>query len=305
MAYYPIDLHTHTTASDGKLSPTELVERAADRGVKILGVADHDTLGGLAEAQTAGDRLGVEIVPGTEISLKYEPEKGFIGLHLLGYFIDPQHPALVRGIKKIQQGRLAQKIEQIKKLQSFGFDISVEAVLSTVSGVPGRPHIAMVLMERNPGRFQNFQQVFDEYLGAGARAHVKRPFALRLKEAITLIQQAGGIAVLAHPGVYQSKANPITIIRNAHAEGLDGVEVYYPYNRNLPPAEDGSPWVERVNTIADELNLLKTGGTDFHGRPYESSETGDMGLTHAQYAALTEGRQRLGRNHSAKEQILP
>jgi len=296
MAYYPVDLHTHTTASDGRLSPTGLVERAARRGVKILGLADHDTLAGLAEAQSAGDRLGINIVPGVEISLKSEPDKGFVGLHLLGYFIDPQHPGLVQAIKKVQQGRLAQKIAQIKKLQSFGFDIPVKAVLSTVSGVPGRPHIAAVLMKRHPGRFQTMQQVFDEYLGSGARAHVQRPFALRLKEAVALIQQAGGIAVLAHPGVYRNRVDPLTIIRHARAEGLDGIEVHYPYNGHTQPTDNGQSWPDRLKSLARELQLLQTGGTDFHGRPYEPGEPGDMGLTTAQFSTLQQGWQRLSQN---------
>ncbi len=287
MAHYTIDLHTHTTASDGTHSPTELVQRAVQQDLTVLGIADHDTIAGLAEAQAAGQQHGIEIVPGIEFSTRHEYDKQFVGIHLLGYFFDPTTPDLINIINQVQQGRLDQKIRQIEKLQSFGFDIPVQAVLDRVSGVPGRPHIASVLIERNPGVFDTFQQVFDEYLGAGKKAHVGRPFALTVGEAAEVIKAAGGISALAHPAVYGDRDDdPLTIIRNAKADGVDGVEVFYPYHKGHRPADETSGWIARIAALAKELNLLQTGGTDFHGRPNDVIDLGDMGLTPKQFNQL-------------------
>ena len=297
MAFFQIDLHAHTTASDGSLSPTQLVELAAERGLKILGIADHDTIDGLAEAMTAGGQLSVEIVPAVEFSLRHEPDKQFISLHLLGYFIDPQAPPLVEVMAKVRQGRIDQKIEQIKKLQSFGFDIPVEEVLARAQGVPGRPHIAAVLLERNPEKFNSPQQIFDEYLGTHAKAHVGRKFALTLAQAVDIIKAAGGVPVFAHPGAYDAKIDPITAVRNAVAEGVEGVEVFYPYHYSHRLAEDRTSWLGRIDALANELKLLKTGGSDFHGRPHDLVQLGDMGLTGPQYAAFKQGWRELRRPH--------
>lgn len=118
MALFPVDLHTHTTASDGALSPAELVQRAARRGIRVLGIADHDTLDGLAEAQTAGAALGVEIVPAIEFSTRFERHKHFLGIHLLGYFVDVTSPPLLDIVQKVREGRITQKTRQIEILQS-------------------------------------------------------------------------------------------------------------------------------------------------------------------------------------------
>jgi len=292
MLHYTIDLHTHTTASDGAYSPAELVQLAVERGLRVLGIADHDTIDGLVEAKEAGAQFGVEIAPGVEFSTRHEYDKHFVGIHLLGYFIDPESPGLVEITSKVKQGRLDQKIRQIEKLQSFGFDIPVEAVFDRVSGVPGRPHIAAVLMERNPGKFDSIQQVFAEYLGSGAKAHVGRHFALKVSEAIEVVKNAGGLPVFAHPGAYDTGIDPIIAVRNAKAEGVEGVEVYYPYDKGHRPGE-GNRWIGRIEALARELNLLQTGGTDFHGRAHDTISLGDMGLTEKQYATLKQGWQTL------------
>jgi predicted metal-dependent phosphoesterase TrpH len=300
MAYYPIDLHAHTTASDGALTPTQLVKRAVERGLRVLGVADHDTIDGLPEAMEAGQRSGIEIVPAVEFSLRHEYDKDFIGLHLLGYFINPAAPVLVEMMEKVRQGRIDQKIRQIKKLQAFGFDIPVEEVFARAGGVPGRPHIAAVLLERNPDKFKSIRQIFDEYLGMQAKAHVGRQFALTLGEAVDLIKKAGGVPVFAHPGAYDADIDPVTAVRNAKAEGVEGVEVFYPYHQSQRSAGNGSRWVARAKALANELNLLITGGTDFHGRPHEDIELGDMGLTDKQYATFKQGWQRLRKLGSSR-----
>lgn len=296
MAHYTIDLHAHTTASDGILSPAQLVQRAVKRGVTVLGIADHDTLDGLAEAYAVGQAAGIEIVRGVEFTTRYERHKHFIGIHLLGYFIDDQAPALVEIMLKVKQGRIDQKIRQIELLQTFGFDIPVEAVFERVEGVPGRPHIATVLMERHPGRFATTQQIYDEYLGSGAKAHVGRQFALTVGEATAVIKEAGGLPVLAHPGVYSKDVDPILTVRNARTEGVEGIEVFYPYDKGNRPTGGANRWVERLRALSSELGLLQTGGTDFHGRSTDILDLGDMGLTLSQFTRLKQGWQQLRRN---------
>ncbi len=291
MAHYSIDLHAHTRASDGTNTPTQLVKLAAKRGLTVLGITDHDTIGGVAEALEAGEQYGVEVVPGVEFSLRHEYDKDFVGLHLLGYFIDHQAPILVDVMDQVQEGRISQKIRQIEILQSYGFDISVDEVFAQVDGVPGRPHIAAVLLARNPNKFSSIQQIFDEYLALHAKAHIGRSFALTLAEAVETIKQAGGISVFAHPGVY-TKIDPEFAIRNAVAEGLDGLEVYYPYDDGHRPATERSRWISRAQNLARELDLLQTGGTDFHGKTGEAIELGDMGLTPQQFATLKRGWQQ-------------
>jgi hypothetical protein len=258
----------------------------------MLGIADHDTIAGLEEAIAAGQQLGLEIVPGVEFSLRHEREKEFIGLHLLGYFIKPDAPVLVGVMEKVRQGRVDQKIRQVEKLQAFGFDVPVEAVFAKARGVPGRPHIAAVLLERNPGRFDSIEQIFEEYLGVHAKAHVGRQFALTMAEAADVIKQAGGVPVFAHPGVHSTTINPLNAVRNAAAEGVEGVELFYPYQEGHRPSGDNG-WIDRLNALADELNLLKTGGTDFHGRAGDKVQLGDVGLTSEQYRAFKQGWQQL------------
>jgi 3',5'-nucleoside bisphosphate phosphatase len=288
MAHVPVDLHTHSTASDGTLTPTELVRFAAQREVKFLGLTDHDTVGGLDQAISAGKALGVSVIPGLEFSTYNHPARQFIGIHVLGYFIDHHYPRLKAVVDKVEEGRRWQKVEQIKRMQAFGFKISVQDVFSRVRGVPGRPHIAAVLLESNPGRFESIQQIFDEYLGAFKKAHVGRPFALTVEEAVDEIRAAGGLPVLAHPGGYDGVTRPETLVRNAVSAGIQGLEVYYPY-----PVETRAQLVSRFEALADRFGLLKTGGTDFHGRNGEQRLPGDVGLSEAQYRSILEQRPAL------------
>ncbi len=285
MGYFPVDLHTHSTASDGKLSPTAVVELAARRGVHTLGLSDHDTIAGLPEAFDAGARLGVTVVPGVEFSTRHEYDRHFVGIHILGYFFDPRHPALQEVVRQVQAARVEQKVRQIEKLQSLGFDISVEEVFAQVTGVPGRPHIAAVLMARYPGRFASVQQVFDEYLGVGKQAHVGRTFALTVAEAVALIREAGGLPVLAHPAAYGPQVDVSLLVRNAVSVGVEGVEVYYPY----PRLKDGGRAVAQIEAMARRYRLWMTGGSDFHGRPNDPASLGEMGMATSAFESLRTG----------------
>lgn len=283
---FDADLQVHTTASDGTCSPAKVVELAARKGIRVLAVTDHDSVLGVAEAMVAGARLGVEVVPAIEFSTRDEPDKDFMGLHLLGYFVDPDDPALNETLDRVMQGRVEQKRLVIRSLQKLGFDVSEEEVFALASGVPGRPHIAEVVLRRYPGRFTSVQQFFDEYLNVGGKADIPRPFELLLEEVIQVVLAAGGVSVLSHPAAYPGVKDAMSMVRRAVPLGLCGIEVNYPYDKNhshlgISEAES-QVLVRRFDALADELGLLKTGGSDFHG-DRKPIELGEMGMIYEDY----------------------
>jgi predicted metal-dependent phosphoesterase TrpH len=248
-----VDLHAHTTASDGDHSPTALVEHARQVGLTAIAVTDHDTTDGVAEALEAGERLGIEVIPGVELSA--EPKSG--QCHILGLLIDPHSKPLRTRLIEVRRNRNTRNARIVEKMQrELGWDITLEEVEEIAGGeVVARPHFARVLI--NKGYVQTMQQAFDEYLAKGAKAYVERD-RLTSTEAIALIHQAGGVAILAHPN--NCKLDPAATeqyIRELQSMGLDGIEARY--NRHTP--EDTS----RYLTLARRLNLLTSGGSDFHG----------------------------------------
>ena len=282
-------MHIHSTCSDGSFTPREIVELARAKALKAIAIADHDTVEGVAEAVAVGEEGGIEVVPAVELSIKNEPEKDFVELHLLGYFIDHQDEELNDILDRIVQARIEQKIRQIKVLQDDGIDVSVEEVFSLVRRVPGRPHIAEVVMRRNPGRFASKEELFAEYLTVGGKAHSKRSFSLILAEAIQVIVRAGGVPVLAHPGAYDKVRDIEAMIRRAQEIGLQGLEIAYTYNKNRPhygmaPTEMQA-LMARLEALADKLGLVKTGGSDFHGGG-KDIELGEMGMDCVEFQEL-------------------
>jgi predicted metal-dependent phosphoesterase TrpH len=282
----------HTTASDGTFTPTQLIELAAAERVRVIGIADHDTVGGVAEAVAAGARLGVEVVPAVELSIKNELDKDFVELHLLGYGIDYTDPAFVAVLNRVVQARIEQKVNQIEVLQRDGIDVPVEEVFALAGGVPGRPHIARVVMARNPGRFASKEALFRKYLTAGGKAYVPRRFSLRLAEAVDLVVQARGVPVLAHPGAYPEVSDPAAMVRRARDEaGIQGLEVAYTYDKNRPhygvSPQQVADMIARFAALADDLGLRKTGGSDFHGTGKDIS-LGEQGLALEEWARFKE-----------------
>jgi len=283
---FDVDLHVHTTASDGTYTPNDVVKLAAGKGIRALAVTDHDTIQGVAEALAAGERLGVKVVPAIELSTCDEPDKDFMELHLLGYFIDPDDPALNDTLKRVIQGRAEQKRLQIQKLQDLGFDVPEEEVFALTDGTPSRSHIAEVLLRRNRSRVTDKQQLFDEYISVGGKAYVPRPFELSLEEAIQVVLDAGGVPVLSHPADYLHVRDPARVVRDAVSLGLRGIEVNYTYDKNrrhfgISKAELHT-LIRRFDGLADELGLLKTGGSDFHGER-KPIELGEIGLVYDDY----------------------
>jgi len=284
-----VDLHIHSTCSDGSFIPREIVELARAKGLKAIAIADHDTVEGVAEAVAAGEECGIEVVPAVELSIENEQEKDFIELHLLGYFLDHQDRGLNDILDRIVQARVEQKIRQIKVLQDDGIDVPVEEVFSLVGGVPGRLHIAEVVMRRNPGRFASKEELFSEYLTVGGKAYTKRSFSLTLAEAIQVVVKAGGVPVLAHPGAYDKVKDIEAMIRRAQEIGLQGLEIAYPYNKNRPHYGMASAEMRALmacfEALADELGLVKTGGSDFHGEG-KDIELGEMGMNGVEFQEL-------------------
>lgn len=284
-----VDLQLHSTYSDGTDEPAELVRLAAQRGLRAIALTDHDSVLGVDEALAAGRELGVEVVPALELSTRSEPERDLIDIDVLGYWVDPHHPELQSVLDRVMAARREQKLAQIERLRALGFSISAEEVLALAGGVPGRPHIADVLWRRNPGRFQSRQQIFEEYLSPGGKAYVSRSFSLSVEDAIEVISTAGGIPVLAHPGLYRHIRDIEGAIRRLRAAGLKGLEVWYPYHRvhslqlSMTEAE---AMIARFRQLAKALGLVSTGGSDYHGARLPQIHMGECGMTWAAYQAL-------------------
>ncbi|MCS7287057.1 MAG: PHP domain-containing protein [Anaerolineae bacterium] len=293
MNFYPVDLHVHTSFSDGDLRPEEVVREAKASGIVVLGITDHDNLGGIEEALEEGKALGVEVVPGIEITVG-EVEGGE-RVHILGYFINHRDEGLKSLLQEAIKARVEQKMRQIKLLQELGFNIDVEEVLARARGVPGRLHIAQVLLERNPDRFQNIQQIFDEYLSRKGKAYVRREYYASISEAAEAIHKAGGVAVLAHPGIYRHPDGAEEWLLTLKERGVMGLEVSYTYDKRRPylgaPPEITEKLILGYSSLASRLGFLKTGGSDFHGNS-KGTLLGEKGLTFEEFEELRRAFRR-------------
>jgi predicted metal-dependent phosphoesterase TrpH len=242
-----VDLHVHTTASDGLLEPTELVRAVQAERIEIFSVTDHDTVDGLDEAKRAADAAGLTLVPGVELSAFW----GRVEFHILGYFIDPSSAALLTFLKDTRDARHARLHAMLTRLQAMGMRVPADEVLSRAqNGNVGRPHLARALVER--GFVGSTDEAFDRYLGAGRPAYVPRP-DVSVSDAIAVIREAGGIASLAHPGLH----NRDEALPDLMAAGLSAIEVYHP--------KHAFGRARRYRRIARQYGLLITGGSDFHG----------------------------------------
>jgi len=246
-----VDLHVHSTTSDGVLTPSEVVSAALERGLAVLALTDHDTLGGVAEAQRAAEGTGLEVIPGVEINS--EGEWG--DLHFLGYYVDPENPFLGERLEAMREARLERARKMVERLARMGMPLEWERVRALAGGESvGRPHVARALLEA--GYVASIQEAFDRYIGSGGPAYVPR---LRLTPAqvIEAVHRAGGVAVLAHP----AHSGATDLIPRFVALGLQGLEVYYPHHS---PQE-----VRALESLCGRYGLLATGGSDFHGPGHE------------------------------------
>lgn len=253
-----IDLHCHTTASDGLATPEELVAVASERSVGVVAVTDHDTVAGVGRAVAAGERAGVRVVSGIELSTRHEGRE----IHLLGYFIDITRSSLIGALTETREQRRDRAAQIVEKLRDLGFDISMQDVEAQSGGdVIARPHIARALLQR--GYVKSVREAFDnDLIGDGGRAFVPRQ-AMSTLESIELVRRTGGVAVVAHPGVshHEGEVRPIPddVLSVLSDAGLSGLEIDHP---------DHPPLIrDRLAVIADEYGLIPTGGSDWHGLP--------------------------------------
>lgn len=260
-----IDLHIHSRASDGDLNPKELVDLAVKKGMKAIAITDHDTLSGLGEAIDYGKDKGIIIVPGIELGCD-ELELGLSDIHIVGLFIDYKNKELIEMINWLKEARIIQKKKILDKLKDLGYEISFEELAKEVGDSFGRPHIAKILIRKYN---LVWEDIFDRLLGSKGRAFVlqEKP---TIAEAIQVIKNAGGIAILAHPGIYLQDSEKI--LKEFIKHGGDGIEVNYPYsNINEIDKKTEDELINKFKKIADEKRLLISGGSDFHGhiRPVE------------------------------------
>jgi 3',5'-nucleoside bisphosphate phosphatase len=271
-----IDLHTHTTASDGTLSPAALVDYARTKGLEALAITDHDTVGGLAEAIAAAARTGFEVVPGVEISAEYP--RGT--LHILGYYIDFNNTDFLAQLSVLQDARAERNPKIVAKLREQGIDITLEEIeREAETGLVGRPHFAQVLVKK--GYVKDAQQAFDRYLKKGSPAYVEK-FRFEVKAAIRMIARAGGIPVLGHPVTLNCSTLQLeTEIAAWKDLGLQGLEVYY--------AEHDAVQTRLYAELARRYGLVATGGSDFHGNMIKGVELGSgRGSLRIPYSVLDE-----------------
>jgi len=253
-----IDLHIHTTASDGTLSPVEAINMALDLGLRAISITDHDTINGSKEAINSGIPENIKFLTGVEMSTA--PPEGFAisgSLHILGYGIDTDNIELNRELNKLQDARQNRNPQILSCLNGCGFDISIEEVKEAAGPAPiSRPHIAQVMLEK--GFVRSLDEAFDKYLGKGKPAYVDK-YRIDYTEALGLIAETGGISVLAHPGLLnlENSAQFDEIIRILKSKGLTGIETYY----SRHTAEQTATYL----AAARRLGLLVTGGSDFHG----------------------------------------
>lgn len=249
-----IDLHAHTTASDGSFSPRELVALAREKNLRAVGVTDHDTIAGWDEAFEAGQELGVEVVPGVELSTGYEGGR----FHLLGYLFEAES-RLSRRLVELQEGRAKRNATIFENLAKLGVPLTeeeVRAIAGRDDGELGRPHLARAMVNR--GYVKDTQEAFDLYLADGKPGY-SADKSLSPKEGIELIHDAGGVAIWAHPP-FRKKFSYDELeerLRDWISWGLDGLEIYYSgYN------EEDAAWTA---AMVEKYNLIGSGGSDFHG----------------------------------------
>jgi predicted metal-dependent phosphoesterase TrpH len=249
-----IDLHTHSSVSDGTDTPSELVGKARAVGLDVVGLTDHDTFDGLDEAVAEGVRQGVHVVRGMELSCSRRGSS----VHVLAYGADPESPSLAAEMARVRDGRLGRLSGVLAKLAELGVPVSEAEVMAQVGESPsvGRPHIADALIKA--GHVRDRQEAFDRFLADGGSAHVPR-YTIEVDRGIDLVHEAGGLAVIAHPwGRGREHVLPPSVLAAlVRDHGLDGVEVDH--------QDHDFDTRRQLHTLADSLGLLATGSSDYHG----------------------------------------
>lgn len=274
-----VDLHVHSTASDGTVNPAELISLARAAGLSAIALTDHDTTAGVPEAAQAAERSGIELIPGIELSTTYGDKE----IHVVGLFIDPKNELLSAKTKEFRDCRDRRNEKMVAALQQEGFPITMEQLeQENPDCVITRANIARFLFHH--GYIKSVQEAFDKYIGDGCRCYVGR-FKISPMEAAALIRQAGGVAILAHPLLYHmSSARLQQLIDDLKAAGLDGIEAIY---STYTPGEE-----RLMKELASKNGLLISGGSDFHGSNKPSIRLGSgKGSLFVPYSVLSALRQ--------------
>lgn len=247
-----IDLHLHSTCSDGSDAPSQIVEKAVASGLTALALTDHDTTAGVAEFAAAAEKAGILSVPGVELSADFSPGV----MHILGYFIDTECVELQEELARVRNGRAERNQRMLAKLNALGYELTWDDITAQAgSDVVGRPHFAMALIEK--GYLKTKKQVFSRLLGNGGKALVSR-YRTEPKRCIELIRKAGGVPVLAHPVTLKMPRGKLRkLLTNLKKAGLEGLEVFHP--------EHNDNQIKVFKQVAKEFKLVMTGGTDCHG----------------------------------------
>ena len=274
-----IDLHMHSTASDGSLSPKELIDLAIRKKIPAISITDHDTTAGNNEAIEYAKTKNIEFVTGIEITIT--PPEDCKELHLVGLFINSNNNK-IKNIQTKNRKRVEEVIKKIiRKLNQLGYEITFEELLNeTDEKQLGRPFIARILMRKYPKEFPNRKDVFNKLLGKSGKAFV-RPKGTPLKEAIKMIHNAGGIAIIAHPWYLGDQMEKI--VETFSNLGGDGIEISYTPKESIP-----KNMKKRLIKISEEKNLITSGGTDFHEMKKNEKEIGENGLSFREFRALKE-----------------
>lgn len=241
-----VDLHIHTYHSDGVLTPLQIINKAAQNGISILSITDHDTVSAIPEAIEEGNKRGIEVISGVELSSDVADRE----VHILGYFIDIENKELKRYLSFFRDERMKRAERIIAKLKLLGINISLSEVLENSKGsAVGRPHIAQALLKK--GYIENFFEAFQKYIGNSAPAYEKKVH-ISPSSAFKIINDAGGLSFIAHPG-YMLEG----VLKSLIDAGVDGIEVVHPSHNNQQ--------VKYYTEIANSYFLLTSGGSDFHG----------------------------------------
>ena len=271
-----IDLHTHSTASDGLLTPAELVRQAHETGLDLIGLVDHDSTEGLAEAQAAGARLGVTIIPGVEINTDL---RGGGEAHVLGYYLSLDDPTLAATLRALRDARERRGERMANRLRDAGFAISWERVRELAGGAVGRPHVARALIEA--GYATDVSDAFARYLSKGQVGFIPR-YKLSPEDAIHIIRAARGVPVLAHPSYVPHLEEQV--LPELVKAGLEGLECYYGQYDGATEA--------RLLALAERFGLIATGGSDYHGPNMHPTPLGGHFVPPEVATRLWEARQR-------------
>jgi len=277
---FKIDLHIHTTASDGEFSPKEIVDLAIKKGMKVIAITDHNSISGIQEALDYSKNKNIKVIPGIEISCEFEdyPE-----VHIVGLFIDYKNKELLKFLELRKQLSIKHQIKILEKLNELGYEINIKELKKIKGYSFTRPTIAKVLLKKYPDKFSSISQIFKELLWTNKKAYVKKERRL-IKEVIEIILAAKGIPILAHPGVYLNKSEKI--INKFIELGGRGLEFNYPYtgiyglDKKLSNARNS-----KFKEIARDRKLFFSGGSDFHGEG-RNVEIGEQGISEEDFKKL-------------------